>query len=221
MAAKIKAPKSDDAPDNHRGEHTPLAGHSQHGGWRVDPPGQVDNEHSHRPARPPGHAEPDDDDVVVTPGESLAGTADPDVLQGGDGADTLSGGEGADALTGGAGADSLEGGAGADEFVIQGSADTAEGLDHVADFTGGEDTLVFLDGQAATAENLVTAEAADYAAAQAAALAAMEAGAAYVAVQVGLDVIVFADIDGAPATLDVAVVLVGKTATDLTAADFA
>lgn len=35
------------------------------------------------------------------------------------------------------------------------------------------------------------------------------------------DVIVFADMDGSPATLDIAVVLVGKTLADIAPTDFA
>ncbi|KRB46705.1 hypothetical protein ASE02_19750 [Phenylobacterium sp. Root700] len=215
MAAKIKSIESETTPENHRGEHISFAGKTAMGGWRVDPPGQIDNEHSQRPDMPPGHVDPDDTDPG---GQTLPGTSEADSLQGGLGADSLSGGDGNDTLSGGAGADSLEGGAGADDFSVEGMAATADGLDHIFDFTSGEDRLAL--GAPATDENFSTATAADYAAATDAALQAVAGGADFVAVEVGADVIVFANTDGDPATLDVAVVLVGKSLSDIAPSDF-
>ena len=217
MASKMK-PQTSDLPDeSNRGTHVPLAGNTETGGRRVDPPGQVDNEHSHRPDTPPGLAGEDGDDAAA---QTLSGTTESESLFGGAGSDSLSGGDGDDTLAGGGGADSLNGGAGADQFQVAGTAPTADGLDHVFDFTHAEDHLLFAGGVAATDANFATATATDYAAAQEAALQAVNGGAAYVAVQVGLDVIVFANTDGDPATLDAAVVLVGKTLSDIVPTDF-
>lgn len=220
MASKTKLQPSDDSAEHGRGTHVPLAGNTETGGRRVDPPGQVDNEHSHRPDTPPGLVGHDDDDGDDAAAQTLSGTTESESLFGGAGSDSLSGGDGDDTLAGGGGADSLNGGAGADQFQVAGTAPTADGLDHVFDFTHAEDHLLFAGGIAATDANFATATATDYAAAMDAALQAVNGGAAYVAVQVGLDVIVFANTDGDPATLDAAVVLVGKTLSDIVPTDF-
>lgn len=152
--------------------------------------------------------------------DSLTGTDAAERLRGGDGADTLNGGGGADTLDGGHGADQLAGGAGADVFRIDGAAKTLAGLDRIVDFTHGEDKLVFDDSVAATDANFATSTAADYDAALATANAKLASGADYVAVQVGTDVIVFAAEHGEH-HVDSAVVLVGKSLTDISAGDFA
>jgi hypothetical protein len=96
----------------------------------------------------------------------------------------------------------------------------ADSLDAVLDFTAADDQLIFTGGPAATDTNFATSSAADF---DAALLAAQDEvtnnGAAYVAVELGGDVIVFADTDGDPTTVDSAVLLVGKTLADITAAD--
>lgn len=264
MPGKPKTNRTEPEDDALRGgEHLPLAGASEHGGRRVDPPGQEDNEHSKRPDLPPG-LDPDhhgeDDDAA---GVALTGTDGDDSLTGGEGGDTLDGADGADTLVGGEGADQMTGGAGADVFKLGDDAsddaddvdddsddddqdDDADGdsddddsddsdddaedgdddsdddasggvddLDRILDFTTGEDTLDFGEGLAGTDENFATGEADDYEAALAAANAAMADGTIDVfAAQVGEDVIVFADTDG-EAGVDDAVLLVGKTLTDV------
>lgn len=151
--------------------------------------------------------------------DTLVGTAADDRLRGGDGADSLNGGEGADTLDGGHGADQLAGGPGADVFSIDGGAKTLAGLDRILDFAHGEDKIVFDDdGLAASAANFATASASDYSSALAAANARMAAGADYVAVQVGGDVIVFATELGEH-HVESAVVLVGRTLADISAGD--
>jgi Ca2+-binding RTX toxin-like protein len=190
-------------PENPGGEHYGDGP----GGRRIDPPGQEGNEHSHRPETPPGwdHRGEDGDDTTAG-GATQSGTEAADTLTGGDGADSLSGGAGDDTLTGGAGADTLEGGDGNDTFAVAGTADAIDGLDHISDFHTGADKLAF-GGPAATQDNFSTATAADYNDALAQATQAFQDGDAYVAVQVGDDVIVFdAAADG---TVDAGVVIVG------------
>lgn len=161
--------------------------------------------------------------------DSLIGNAGADRLFGGLGSDSdsLNGGPGADTLAGGGGADALTGGAGNDAFLIGGPGfgpgphpaplpATAAGLDHILDFTHGEDRIVFGPHDAATAANFATATAADYTAALAAANARIAAGTSdYVAVKVGADVIVFADSHHDNGTADSAVLLVGKSLADI------
>ncbi|RAK63285.1 calcium-binding protein [Phenylobacterium kunshanense] len=253
MAKPNTVRADDDAPHARRGEHTPLAGKTETGGRRVDPPGQEDNEHSRRPETPPGLDKKHDDDDAPQ-AETITGTDAGETLAGGAGADSIDGGAGDDTITGGDGADQMAGGAGADTFVVgdvasasddasdddgddaddddddddsdadvdddddddsddgDDSSESGQGdLDSILDFTTGEDTLDFGQGLTGTEENFATGEAADYEAALAAANAAMADGTVdFVAVQVGGDVIVFADTDGVAGS-DTAVVLVGKT----------
>jgi Ca2+-binding RTX toxin-like protein len=143
--------------------------------------------------------------------QTLSGTVGPDSIQGGYGRDSISGGAGDDTLSGGAGADTLSGGEGNDSFVVGGVADLVTDLDQVIDFTGGSDSLVFGSGPAATDANFDTATAPTYNAAITAAFTAISGGAAYVAVQVGGDVIVFTNTDSEPGNIEDAVVLVGQT----------
>ncbi|MBL8771695.1 MAG: hypothetical protein JNK30_09970 [Phenylobacterium sp.] len=151
--------------------------------------------------------------------DSLSGSAADDRLRGDDGDDTLDGGAGADTLDGDDGADRLIGGPGADVFKVGDGGRALAGLDRIVDFTHGEDKLVFDDdGLTATAANFATGAAADYDAALAAANARMAAGADYVAVQVGADVIVFATELGEH-HVESAVILVGRTLADISAGD--
>jgi len=194
----------------------------------------VDNDQNDN--RGPG----DNDDNQGPPAagpETLVGTANADVLRGGDGDDSLSGGDGNDrligdkgndtldggagndTLSGGHGADLLTGGAGNDLFQIQdGEAKTQASLDRITDFTHGQDHIRFDDAPAATATNFTTDTAADFTTALADANAKMAAGADFVAVQVGADVIVFADEVGEH-HVESGVVLVGKTLADIAFSD--
>ncbi|MDB5417966.1 MAG: hemolysin-type calcium-binding region protein [Phenylobacterium sp.] len=145
--------------------------------------------------------------------DSLSGGAGNDLLRGGGGADTLDGGAGADTLSGGEGANLLTGGAGNDLFVIKTEhpGKTADGLDHITDFTHGEDKISSGGHLSVTDANFETATATTFAEAVALAKAGLAGGHAdVVAVQVGADVILFADTHH-DNHIDSAVVLVGKT----------
>jgi len=150
--------------------------------------------------------------------DDLSGEAGDDRLKGGHGDDTLSGGEGNDVLAGGQGADELTGGAGEDVFKVSGPAKSLESLDRVLDFTSGEDRLVFDDDVVLSDNGFVTATAVDYADALAQAKDAITAGADVVAVQLGADVIVFGG-EAGDHDVEGAIVLVGKSLSDITAAD--
>ncbi|MES2550984.1 MAG: hypothetical protein V4630_15015, partial [Pseudomonadota bacterium] len=68
---------------------------------------------------------------------NLTGTADSDMILGGDGDEGIAGGQGTDILSDGAGQDTLFGGAGADTFVL-----TADGVrDVIGDFQLGTDRI--------------------------------------------------------------------------------
>jgi Ca2+-binding RTX toxin-like protein len=233
---------------NQSGDHLPLGnGQNEQGGFRLDPSGQFQNTHSQRPDTPPGQAVYSDQTLAGTDGpdsvqggygnDSITGAAGGDTLLGADGNDTLdggdggdsvsggvgndnlSGGDGGDTLAGGDGTDNLTGGAGVDAFIASGAAGSIAGLDHILDWTGGTDKLQFSGGPVASDANFDTATAADYASAITAAFAATADGAAYVAVQVGSDVLVFADTNGEPANIEDVVVLVGRTLSDVSFGD--
>jgi len=185
------------------------------------------------PMTPPGPPT-DDHGHKAHPAETLTGTARNDELKGDDGADSLSGGDGNDrlrgeggndtldgaagndTLSGGAGANVLTGGQGHDTFQIDPHATASvDGLDRITDFTHGEDRLVFGEHLTLTDTDFTTAQAASYADALAAATTQIASGATdLVAVQVGSDVIVFAD-SSHHNHVDAAVVLVGKTLADI------
>jgi Ca2+-binding RTX toxin-like protein len=150
--------------------------------------------------------------------DSISGLAGNDRLEGGKGNDTIDGGDGNDLIRGGHGADLLTGGAGNDTFVIDSGAKTAADIDHITDFTTGADRLVFDDAPAVTTAGFATDTAADFTTALTDANAKMAAGADFVAVQVGTDVIVFADAVGEH-HVESAVLLVGKTLADVASTD--
>jgi len=157
------------------------------------------------------------DELKGGPGDdSISGGDGNDRLRGDDGADTVVGGAGDDTLDGGSGANVLTGGQGSDSFVIsQHIGANADALDHITDFTHGEDKLVFGEHLTLTDTDFTPAQAANYADALAAATAQIESGATdLVAVQVGSDVIIFADADHHN-HVDAAVVLVGKSIADI------
>jgi Ca2+-binding RTX toxin-like protein len=142
----------------------------------------------------------------------IDGGAGNDYLEGGGGGDTLVGGAGNDTFAGGRGGDLLTGGTGADTFLVSGHVtDSEASVDRITDFTHGEDTLGFSRQASLAGHSMATGSAASYAEAFNEAKAQISSGAAdIVAVQVGGDLVVFADsyqhdhVDGA-------VVLVGTT----------
>ncbi|CAN7185201.1 calcium-binding protein [Phenylobacterium sp. LjRoot225] len=153
--------------------------------------------------------------------DSIAGSTIDEVLIGGAGADTLDGTAGADTLFGGQGVDVLTGGAGNDVFRIDHSRGhetlTAATVDQITDFTSGEDHLKLGHG-AATASNYATSTAADFDSALSSANALFASGSThYVAVQVGSDVLVFTD--GRDQVVESAVLLVGKSLSDISYSD--
>ena len=174
----------------------------------------------------------DGDDLCVPLDSALSGMATIDGGAGNDeitgtgGGDSLTGGIGTDTLDGEAGADTVAGGAGADLFQFFPSAvpTTAAGLDRIIDWAS-EDRLFFADGSntpagAGSAGNYVESTQADYAAALSFANGQISAGQNYVAVQVGADVIVFADAASDNGTADSAVLLVGRALSDIAFDDF-
>lgn len=169
------------------------------GGRRIDPPGQDDNDHSQRPATPPGQT-----------GVTGGGTDGDDVLHGGHRADSLDGGAGDDTISGGRGADDLTGGEGDDAFLIEAVKRLGD-LDRILDFGAG-DKLVFEDGPTANEDNYAEDQADNFEAAVALARELLDDRDGYVSVQVGDDVIVFSGDDG---DLDAGVVLVGRTLADV------
>jgi Ca2+-binding RTX toxin-like protein len=142
----------------------------------------------------------------------ISGLDGRDFIYGGGGNDTLDGGSGDDWLYGGAGADQLTGGAGADTFVIDGRLGaTLDDVDHVVDFTHGEDRLGFSDRISLAGRLMSTGTATTYDEALTSARGLIGSGSAnVVAIQLGADVVVFAGAD-LHTRVDAAVVLVGKT----------
>ncbi|MBS0362192.1 MAG: hypothetical protein JSR98_12495, partial [Proteobacteria bacterium] len=153
--------------------------------------------------------------VGSTGADLLTGGALGDGLFGGFGADTLIGGAGDDALQGGPGADVLTGGAGHNLFLIAGDESPANvgQMDTITDWNSG-DELTFFRG-ATPASSYVEGTAADFSSAKAFATSQIGSGAVeYAAVQVGADVIVFADSFNHNVVED-AVVLAGRTLNDI------
>ena len=190
---------------------------------------------------------PTGNDTLSGPGDDLSGndtlSGGNDTLSGGDdqdgndsltagGNDSVTGDTGNDSLTAGTGNDSLThhddhdhhlltGTAGNDVFVVEDSAArNPQSVFHIVDFTSGQDQIVFgEDLGTVTAGNFATETADSYSAAFALARADIATGAAnVVAVQVGADVVVFADTHD-DNHVSGAVVLVGKTLTDIAPGD--
>jgi Ca2+-binding RTX toxin-like protein len=157
-------------------------------------------------------------DVLTGKGQDdlISGLDGNDTLTGGRGADTLIGGAGDDYLIGGPGANVLTGGAGNDFFFIDGPAPkTFADLTRITDFTHNEDTLVFSDKISIAGSTLWADTEATYADALAVATQKITSGAAQiVTVQLGSDVVVFAGAN-MDHRVDAAVLLVGKTLTDI------
>ena len=148
--------------------------------------------------------------TIITEDQVLSGSDRRDRLAGGTGNDSLSGGGGADRLEGGAGADTMSGGDGGDTFLAGAVADTFEGLDRVTDYQAGVDEIDFSSHLRLDEYGFASFIEADYAAALASAQGAIAGGAKVVAVQVGADLILFANTDR-DADCEEAVVLVGQS----------
>jgi Ca2+-binding RTX toxin-like protein len=152
--------------------------------------------------------------------DTIVGGAASDLLIGDLGDDSLSGGDGDDTLIGGKGADQLSGGPGADVFSFSAgdSGLTAGSLDRITDWSA-QDKLHFgvagaVGATVATYQESLSASG-DYNAAREAASALIgKSGVAFVAYQIGADVVVFADADG-DKVMDNAVILVGRTLADI------
>ncbi|HSV02555.1 MAG TPA: hypothetical protein VLI41_05055 [Phenylobacterium sp.] len=128
-------------------------------------------------------------------GKDIIGTDADDLLKGGAHADTLDGGAGNDTLSGGGGADLLIGGAGSDVFLVGGKVTSTEaGLDQIQDFTTGADRIGFGGAVSLAGHSFLQDTEADYASALAKATQVIGSDQAdLVFVQVGADVVVFAD----------------------------
>lgn len=140
------------------------------------------------------------------------------LIKGGLGLDKLTGGTGADTLDGGAGTDILTGGGGADVFVFVDATGTpsVSSLDRITDW--GSDDKIQLRMLGAVGYSEVTA--ADYATAESMATAKLASGTAEViAIQVGADVVIFADGSAANTVFSVTA-LVGRTLNDIAAGNF-
>ena len=220
-------------PEHHKPQVTPPVTHPP----VVTPPvttGPTTSDHKPEPVTPPVTHPPVTHPPVTHPpvtttGETLTGTSGADNLKGGDGADvlrgeagndTLSGGLGNDTLSGGRGADVLTGGAGHDLFLVSGPVSTnAADADRITDFTHGEDRISFGDHLNLTDATFARGTASTYGEAVTAAYAKISSGAAdLVAIQVGADVILFAD-STHHNHMDASVILVGQSLTALTIGD--
>jgi Ca2+-binding RTX toxin-like protein len=165
---------------------------------------------------------PDSSQMLVgsAGGDVLTGGAHGDGLFGGFGDDTLNGGPGDDALQGGPGADVLTGGAGRNLFIVSaGESPPVTGqMDTITDWSSG-DALTFFRGPTVPS-SYVESTAADFASAKTFANAQIAGGTVeYVAMQVGGDVIVFADSHGDHGVAEDAVILAGRTLADIDASN--
>jgi Ca2+-binding RTX toxin-like protein len=160
---------------------------------------------------------PGNDDLKGGSGaDHLSGGDGNDQLQGAGGDDTLDGGTGNDVLSGGRGADLLTGGDGDDTFLIDTRvSDNLADLDRITDFTHDHDRLGFGGSVSLGGSSFWSGAEADYGAALNTATQKIASGAAdLVVVQVGADVIVFADTN-LHNRVEGAVVLVGRTLADI------
>jgi Ca2+-binding RTX toxin-like protein len=158
----------------------------------------------------------------------LDGGAGNDNINGGEGRDLLLGGEGNDVIDGWGSADTMTGGAGGDQFQLWSgdSGVVASQLDRITDWAGGEDHLFFGSGDAGmgvgagSGANYAEGRSADYASALYFANTHIAGGAInYVAVQVVGDVVVFADTALNNGAADSAVLLVGRSLSDIAFTD--
>jgi Ca2+-binding RTX toxin-like protein len=168
--------------------------------------------------------------AIFAGADTITGGPLDDLLRAYAGADTLSGGAGADTLDGGAGNDVINGGAGHDLILTGGGLDTVVvGLgqsgatvataDSITDWNSG-DLLLFANVPASASEYAENS-AADFTVATNYASGLIVSGAAnVVAVQVGGDVVVFADSAANNGSFDDVVILTGKTLADVSYTNF-
>ncbi|HEX7944380.1 MAG TPA: hypothetical protein VF495_06920 [Phenylobacterium sp.] len=143
------------------------------------------------------------------------------VLLGGGGDDTIEGGAGADTLDAGAGADTLQGGMGADLFVLNAStvgiAITPTVSDRILDWSSADHIQLRTPGAPGYTE-MTTVD--GFPAALTLAQNLIAGGTVeVVAVQIGPDVVIFAD-GTAANTVDTATLLIGRTLADISASNF-
>jgi len=152
--------------------------------------------------------------------DRLFGEGGADSLGGGGGHDVINGGDGDDVIDGGSGADSLTGGAGSDSFRFQSASSNVEFTDRIMDWTSDDQLRFFFAGgigfKAATSANYAENVVSSVADAVSGANAVIAAGTVdFVVLQVGNDMIVFADSNNNNGDADSAVVIVGKLLTDI------
>jgi Ca2+-binding RTX toxin-like protein len=151
-------------------------------------------------------------------GDRIFGEDGADSMNGGGGSDTLNGGAGDDALDGGSGADALTGGDGSDSFLFSAATSNVSVTDNILDWTSADKLrFAFASGfRAATATTYAETTATSAAEAISNANAIINAGTVdFVAVQVGADVVVFADSSNNNGDADSAVIIVGKLISDI------
>ncbi|HEX7945219.1 MAG TPA: calcium-binding protein, partial [Phenylobacterium sp.] len=151
--------------------------------------------------------------------DTLLGRVGNDTLAGADGLDSLSGAEGNDVITGGAGRDELAGGQGADTFIFAaGDSGNVLGSMDVIDDWGAGDRLSFTGSSGATGADYLEMTAPTFIDAYIAANNQISTGGFnYVVVQVGSDLVVFADSRNINGSSDV-IVLPGRSLSDIDAA---
>ena len=138
------------------------------------------------------------------------------MLYGFGGSDTINGGASNDTIEGAAGKDFLTGGVGSDLFWfgLGESGTTIGSQDLILDW--GSTVRINFSG---AGTSYTEASVGDVASAVAFANAQIAAGIDVVAVQVGTDVMVFADTDGLDGNYEDAVILVGRTIADISDAN--
>jgi Ca2+-binding RTX toxin-like protein len=166
-------------------------------------------------------------------GNDIDAGAGNDSITMGTGADTITGGAGNDTIVGGGGMgagshDMLSGGGGSDTFIFAAgtSVATLNSAEVITDWNGTTDSLKI--GGLGTGVGVYhndTLSAANFSSAITTADTALQgthAGDKYIAVQVGTDVVVFADDTGAGhiTSADDAIILTGRALSDIVATDF-
>ena len=152
--------------------------------------------------------------------DALSARGGANLLRGGAGNDSLQGDTGGDTIDGGPGEDRMEGGAGADLFILRdglaGPALTSIFADRIIDWSSADHISLRVAG----APGYVETSDPDYQAAVVEAQDLISRGAVeVVAVQVGGDVLLFAD-GSAANTIFTATILVGRTLADISADNF-